>query len=279
MALIQLTHPCQANITIKVEVTRLQQIRTLSPNSARNPRADSSQTPTDNSSCDENLAEFSFSHLQRMIQPDVSESDSGSIENPGLEVSQERDTNREPPNNKPGFIQKLKQLFSKVEGESPLKVVRRLTGQTAVVVTAQLLGISALAVCLKPLGVTLGNSGAAELNAMAKSAPLTFVALACVVAPIIEEFIFRYIPSKVVDFVDTLRSRDTTQNPALGTGILAATIFAAAHGLSALPIPQFLSGLFFWRSMRNYGYTGAVFCHAMQNSLLIGLGYLLARGF
>ena len=71
----------------------------------------------------------------------------------------------------------------------------------------------------------------------------------------------RKLPSDAVDQKGKLG-----QQKAIGT--VMAGVFAAGHaGKDAVPVPQFVGGLNYWRLMRGRGYNHAVTAHVTQNAL------------
>ena len=224
----------------------------------------------------QNLEAEAFSNSLRSISPqEPSAAEIGAGGASPQASHQEHKSARSP---RRGIVQMFRELFKHVEGEGAVARAKRLICQTALIVCAEIIVSVPLAAALQAVGVRFGNAGADKLEALSKTAPGVMLVSACIVGPIVEEAIFRLLPSKLLDFANSLRRKPESKNPAWSTGLVASALFAAAHGLSAIPIPQFLSGLFFWRTMRNYGYWGAVFCHAAQNGILLGVGYLLARG-
>lgn len=95
--------------------------------------------------------------------------------------------------------------------------------------------------------------------------------LASVIFPIGEEIIFRGIPSFVAG--------NSKQNPGWQIGIPFAAGFAAIHNVtsdpktdesgfttSRIPLPQFISGLYFWKITGERGITHAIGAHGLMNT-------------
>lgn len=81
------------------------------------------------------------------------------------------------------------------------------------------------------------------------------------VSPIVEEYAMRKIPS---DYLD----KKGKHGPQQEYGVALAGLFAAGHtGPRAVPIPQFIGGLNYWRLIRSRGYGHAVLAHTVQNTL------------
>ena len=91
--------------------------------------------------------------------------------------------------------------------------------------------------------------------------PVVAASSALVAAPLAEEFLLRKTPSDILD-------AHGQQGMQRGKGVLIALAFASGHaGKEALPVPQFIGGLNYWRVMRARGYRSAVTAHATHNAL------------
>lgn len=107
--------------------------------------------------------------------------------------------------------------------------------------------------------------------------------------PFVEEILTRLIPSALID-------ANTTNNDKYqwGVGIPTAVLFALMHNVSDvggqketklkftslnefIPVPQFISGIFYWYMMREKGFNHAVLAHATQNATIISIAELLSR--
>ena len=99
--------------------------------------------------------------------------------------------------------------------------------------------------------------------------PLVNIVGGLVLSPIAEEAALRLTPSRWLNE----RGRGGLE---AGTGVVVAALFAAGHaGKNAVPLPQFVGGLNYWRLMRARGFTHSVLAHAIQNGLsLDGSKYL-----
>lgn len=141
-----------------------------------------------------------------------------------------------------------------------------------IVLAGKILGAEiATGVIGQATGLKVGNAGAKQIMERAKKAPFKTATNAVVVAPAIEELVFRAIPSTTADFLNPSDRGD--KRWALGT--LASIAFAAAHNISAdephLPLPQFVGGLGFWYAQRRGGYNHATVTHAANNALPVAL--------
>lgn len=86
---------------------------------------------------------------------------------------------------------------------------------------------------------------------------------AAVFAPLIEEFIFRGLPSALAD--------DITHNPNSmhwKTGIISSLIFAVLHDFGRIPLTQFIGGLFFWQLQRTKGFAHNALAHGTHNAAI-----------
>lgn len=117
-------------------------------------------------------------------------------------------------------------------------------------------------ICQK-LGINVGNANSDIIAKSIKDSKFTSFILGCIFAPIVEEILFRGIPTEF------------TSN--LFVGFIISIIFAVAHGLKdednkvIWPIPQFLMGLTYWILTVNYGLEYAVLCHMTFNGILWGI--------
>ena len=83
-----------------------------------------------------------------------------------------------------------------------------------------------------------------------------------VLAPLIEEFLFRLIPSKVFGSGWT-------------PGLISSVVFAAGHNfvpnegfsLTKIPINQFIGGMFCWYLMKEKGIDHALLAHSVNNNI------------
>ena len=116
-------------------------------------------------------------------------------------------------------------------------------------------------------------------------------------APIIEETLFRAVPSVITDLTDDDRSlRKIGANLLHGTeskkltrkeliaGFASSTLFAAAHGMTArgydtqtIPIPQGVAGFGFWYLARKHGIGSSMVAHSTFNAIPIGLMRILGK--
>lgn len=111
------------------------------------------------------------------------------------------------------------------------------------------------------------NSRAGELIAT----PMAAIAIGMILSPHIEEYVCREQPSRYLD---------NTNHPGMqrGVGTLVSAAFAAGHaGREAIPLPQFVGGLNYWRLQRSRGFKHAVMAHALHNGLAYVTGQATKR--
>lgn len=142
-----------------------------------------------------------------------------------------------------------------------------------------------LTIPLKKMGLPLGNSGFEELlrNKPEKLAEMSLgrlSSLAIIEAPLLEEALFRAIPSALVN---TFGNSSSTTNANLPAALVTSVLFAEFHNLGAdkrkIPLAQFLGGMTMWRIHRSKGYMHAVAGHALNNTLAMGLGAKKINGY
>jgi hypothetical protein len=102
----------------------------------------------------------------------------------------------------------------------------------------------------------------------------------CVAAPVLEEIIFRLLPSKVIDYISSNGGlKDQNGEIRWDVGIPVSLLFSGLHnikkdgsGFSAdvIPLQQFIGGLVLWYLQRKYGVDTAITAHATHNSIWIG---------
>jgi hypothetical protein len=124
-------------------------------------------------------------------------------------------------------------------------------------------------------GTNLGNGWqGSRLGDVFDKKAVAKVLTSVVVSPVVEELILRKTPSDYLDRKgqEGLRGRQ---------GVAAAALFAAGHagpvGSNALPLPQFIGGLNYWRLQRMKGYKHAVLSHATQNAMTMAADYMRLR--
>lgn len=105
-----------------------------------------------------------------------------------------------------------------------------------------------------------------------------------IAAPVLEEGFFRYVPSRILD---ALGIGET----AWGVGVTTSTIFALVHNFTPspeskkfgfskrIPAGQFLFGMYFWKMMRERGFSHAVLSHIVMNIEQLGGGKLYYKIF
>lgn len=103
-----------------------------------------------------------------------------------------------------------------------------------------------------------------------------------VLAPIIEEALFRALPSGFINQNDKGHRWEI--------GIPTSFLFALMHNFKkeesdewsftkAVPISQFMGGLFYWYLMREKGYSHATMAHSMNNAIPFSIGILLLKAY
>ena len=159
------------------------------------------------------------------------------------------------------------------------------------------LGNMCMAVLAHSVGIKSGNSTMIKNNALRsdfrewnaeqvqsmlkafnqdpKKASAKMVALMAVKAPVLEESLFRYLPSLLAG----------TEGKRWDVGIASSIMFGFVHNISkgdptgiklpfnrtfttdVLPLPQIIIGLFYWHLMREYGLSAAILAHSTNNLL------------
>lgn len=115
----------------------------------------------------------------------------------------------------------------------------------------------------KKLGVSLrhGRHENADFKKAAREHPFLLGVHAAVLAPIIEEYVWREIPSIYLKS----RGKDGTEPKA---AIAISVVFAATHcGPHGIPVPQMVGGLNYWELHRKDGYQYSVLAHGTRNLL------------
>jgi len=143
-----------------------------------------------------------------------------------------------------------------------------------------------LILALTAIGINVGNAGAQEIDDMLERGPAYFLALGAVIVPVLEELMFRLLPSAISDGI--LR-RKHGQRWVLG--FATALAFALAHNLSteggehaialtqnlylylSVPVSQFVFGLLLWDLMRRYGLWASAFSHMLHNFVFLSLAF------
>jgi len=124
-----------------------------------------------------------------------------------------------------------------------------------------------------------------SIEEMLQKAPLESYVKAVIVGPLIEEWVFRLMPSTLLAD-QYLQRKDSVWE----LGVPLSAIFAWVHNiesvteedktnlklhLDSVPLNQFLSGLFFWYLMRQKGFNHAALAHMFNNNT----SYMLAKIF
>lgn len=103
--------------------------------------------------------------------------------------------------------------------------------------------------------------------------PLALFALGSIIAPAAEEAMFRALPSEIFAKISA--------DMRWGVGAGSALAFALSHNLKGnmiyptgisterIPATQFISGLFYWKLVRDGGYANAFVAHSAHNTTLL----------
>ena len=96
--------------------------------------------------------------------------------------------------------------------------------------------------------------------------------------------IFHLLPSKIIDQFSKDKKSHWWE-----VGILVSLLFGFAHNLDfdegglkfqkAMPLSQFMGGLFYWYLMRERGFSHAVLAHSTHNATVLAIGKLLYKIF
>jgi len=129
---------------------------------------------------------------------------------------------------------------------------------------------------IKTGNLSLSNK---DVEEMLEKAPLESYIRTVIIGPLIEEWVFRLIPSTLIAD-QKLKRKDTVWE----LGVPLSALFAWMHNiedikeggkttfklhLDSVPLNQFMSGLFFWYLMRQKGFNHAALAHMFNNMLLI----------
>ena len=121
-----------------------------------------------------------------------------------------------------------------------------------------------------------------EIIECLRDRPISSLFATGVLAPVIEEALFRALPSAFIDENDKQHRWDI--------GIPTSLLFALVHNfkkeesgelrfLKVVPINQFMGGLFYWYLMREKGYSHATMAHSMNNAIPLSIGILLVKAY
>ena len=118
-----------------------------------------------------------------------------------------------------------------------------------------------------------------------KKDPVKFITFGLILAPVVEEVIFRMFPSEMAEF-------SGHHGSALSFGIPSALLFSLTHNLTNSPnngikvtknwgietdrisVPSFISGLIFWGLQRNHGLDASIVAHLSNNATSAALIWL-----
>jgi hypothetical protein len=123
-----------------------------------------------------------------------------------------------------------------------------------------------------------------ELERIFKNTSISDVIAITFAGPLSEETIFRLLPSKIIDYLSRNKNSHWWE-----VGIPISFLFAFAHNLDfdeeglkfqkAIPLSQFMGGLFYWYLMRERGFSHAVLAHSTHNATILAIGKLLYKIF
>lgn len=109
----------------------------------------------------------------------------------------------------------------------------------------------------------LGIKGGGIRHDFDKHSMFSLFLLMIVIAPLLEEIVFRIIPSAMLSkFTDDI---------CWTMGVITSILFALLHGMAVsgnklhVPIGQFFVGMMLWYIVRVYGFEWAFLSHAMFN--------------
>ena len=122
-----------------------------------------------------------------------------------------------------------------------------------------------------------------ELIEYFRDKPIEGLLQAGALGPVIEEALFRALPSRI--FTNKKDKRHKWE-----IGIPTSLLFAFAHNMrrkdlgklefvKSVPIAQFMAGLFWWYLMRKKGYSHAVMAHSINNTIPMSIGILLFKTY
>jgi membrane protease YdiL (CAAX protease family) len=141
------------------------------------------------------------------------------------------------------------------------------------------------AALLAGFGIQQGNAGEDKIEALLRGGALRSLVIAGLVAPAVEELMFRWLPSWLSDV--TLQRKGGMR---WRLGLCMALSFALVHNLktepdehslalvfglhlatNAWPVAQFVFGILLWDLMRRHGWWACMLSHMLHNLILVGL--------
>ena len=131
------------------------------------------------------------------------------------------------------------------------------------------LSFTAIKICYI-IGVKGGNASSRTIMARLMNDPGEAFWSCCIVAPIVEELMFRWFPCFLIWL---FYSHTTHLGIHWGWGFWTSLIFALVHGIEndngefVLPLPQFFAGLLFWYLARTHGIMSAICVHSLSNAV------------
>lgn len=124
-----------------------------------------------------------------------------------------------------------------------------------------------------------------ELMKKINDKPIETYLKSAVFFPIVEELIFRKLPSSFAS-----RGLEKENDKAWGVGITTSAIFSAMHNITdrdppgnlkfvtnSIPIEQFMGGLFYWYLIRERGLPHSILAHSMNNT--VAFAQLLLKSY
>ena len=107
-------------------------------------------------------------------------------------------------------------------------------------------------------GVEIGNTKARNALSDPTRSITMFMLGACLIAPIVEEMAFRGLAVLM-----TAGGAGRAFYWMVGIGV--SSLFAAAHGMDMLPLPQLMLGIYTWWLVRHRGFVHAMYAHFVNN--------------
>lgn len=155
----------------------------------------------------------------------------------------------------------------------PGRTARGLAAYVACVTLALLLANAALSFVAAAAGVSAHPSTTAEVaDALRHASVLRIAVLVGLVAPCLEEAVFRWLPATLLTLVGASRRW------AWPVGLASSASFALAHmpgAAGGLPLGQFVGGLSLWSAQRRYGLVGSIALHGAFNLTTVALARAL----
>lgn len=147
----------------------------------------------------------------------------------------------------------------------------RQTLREAVVLVFLNVALSVLLVALGLTSLLPSNANLEGIESLSRLGPLQLVLIAVVVAPVLEETLFRGLPFWVWRTVAARLPLRDGRREMIGWIIGGATAicFALAHGIGShtihLPLPQLLMGFWLWHVINRRGMRYSILLHGVYN--------------